>query len=96
MKFMNQIKKYALAPAVVGASTLFPMIARAEGAQTVVTAADWSSVITALTSQISVSTIIAALATFMAASIGIVFMWWGLRKAVRTLMAAFRKGRISV
>lgn len=95
MKYMNQIKKYALAPAVISFGCMFPMIARADG-QTVVTAADWSSVITALTSQVSVSTIIAALATFMAASIGIVFMWWGLRKAVRTLMGAFRKGRISV
>ena len=44
----------------------------------------------------SVSTIIAALATFMAAGIGLVFMWWGLRKAVRTIMAAFRKGKLSV
>lgn len=96
MKYMNQIKKYALAPAVISFGSMFPMIARADVEQTVVTAADWSSVITALTSQVSVSTIIAALATFMAASIGIVFMWWGLRKAVRTLMAAFRKGRISV
>ncbi len=62
----------------------------------VVTAADWQAVITAITSQISVSTIVATLAVFVGAVIGIVFMWWGVRKAVRTLMAAFRKGKVSV
>ena len=35
-------------------------------------------------------------ASIVAACIGIVFMWWGVRKAVRALMAAFRKGKISV
>lgn len=63
---------------------------------TVVTAADWSSIITAITGQISVSTVVAAVATMVAAGIGLVFMWWGVRKAARTLLAAFRKGRVSI
>lgn len=61
-----------------------------------VTAADWSAVITAMTSQISVQTIVGVLATLMTAGIGLVFMWWGVRKAVSSLMEAFRKGRIKV
>ena len=61
-----------------------------------VTAADWSAVITAMTNQISVSTIVGVLATLMAAGIGLVFMWWGVRKAVRSLMGAFTKGRINI
>lgn len=83
-------------PIVTGAATLasaFPSFAADGG---VTTAADWSAVITALTGQISVSTIVAALATFVTAGIGIVFMWWGVRKGVRSLMSAFRKGRMSV
>lgn len=64
-----------------------------EGA-TVVSAADWASVITAMTSQISVSTVVAALATMIAASVGLVFMWWGVRKAIAKLMDAFRNGRM--
>lgn len=64
-----------------------------EGAS-VVTAADWASVITAMTSQISVSTVVAALATMIAASVGLVFMWWGVRKAIAKLMDAFRNGRL--
>lgn len=59
-----------------------------------VTAADWASVITAMTSQISVSTVVGVLATLVTAGIGLVFMWWGVRKAVGSLMGSFRSGRI--
>lgn len=62
----------------------------------VVSAADWSSVISAMTSQISVSTIVGVLATTVTAGIGLVFMWWGVRKATRALMSAFRRGKLSV
>jgi hypothetical protein len=68
----------------------------ASGAAAAVTAADWSSVISAMTGQISVSTIVAVLATLVTAGIGLVFMWWGVRKAIRSLMAAFRKGKMSI
>lgn len=74
-----------------------PYIILLEGAAvTPVTAADWSSVITAMTGQISVSTVVGVLATLMTAGIGLVFMWWGVRKAVGSLMSAFRKGRMSM
>lgn len=62
----------------------------------VVTAAAWESVMTALTAQVSVSTIVAVLATLVTAGIGLVFMWWGVRKALRSLMSAFRKGKMSL
>lgn len=60
----------------------------------VVTASDWASVITAMTSQISVSTVVGVLATLVTAGIGLVFLWWGVRKAVSSLMGSFRSGRI--
>ena len=63
---------------------------------TVVSASDRASVISALTAQVSVSTIVGVLATLVTAGIGLVFMWWGVRKALRSLMAAFRKGRMSL
>lgn len=62
----------------------------------IVTASDWQSVISALTAQISVSTVVGVLAVVVAASIGLVFMWWGVRKAVRTIMGAFRSGKQGV
>lgn len=66
------------------------------GASTVVGPDAWSSVMSALTAQVSVSTIIGVLATLVTAGIGLVFMWWGVRKALRSLMAAFRKGKMSL
>ena len=77
--------------AVSAALELIPL----EGTpSTVVSAADWASVITAMTGQISVSTVVATLATLVTAGIGLVFMWWGVRKAVGSLMGSFRSGRI--
>lgn len=60
----------------------------------VVTASDWASVISAMTSQISVGTVVGVLATLVTAGIGLVFLWWGVRKAVGSLMGSFRSGRI--
>lgn len=65
-------------------------------AETAVSASDWQSVINALTSQISVSTVVGVLATVVAAGVGLVFMWWGVRKAINSLMSAFKKGKMSL
>lgn len=63
-------------------------------AGTAVTSADWKAVVDALTAQISVSTVVGVLATVVSAGIGLVFMWWGVRKLSRSLMAAFRSGKL--
>lgn len=63
---------------------------------TAVDATAWSSVMEALTAQVSVSTIVGVLATLVTAGIGLVFMWWGVRKALRSLMSAFRNGKMSL
>ena len=84
-------------PALFAMVMMMSMTAFATGETGTPVAADaWKPVIDALTSQISVSTVVAALATFVTAGIGLVFMWWGLRKGLRSLMSAFRKGRRSV
>lgn len=72
------------------------LVAALEGGAPVVSAADWASVISAMTAQISVSTVVGVLATLVTAGIGLVFMWWGVRKAMRSLMSAFRKGKVSL
>ncbi len=56
----------------------------------------WQSVLSAMTAQISVTTVVAVLAAVVTAGIGMVFMWWGVRKLARTIMAAFRNGKLSV
>lgn len=60
----------------------------------VVSSADWAPVIEALTGQVSVATVVGVLATIVSGGIGMVFMWWGVRKASRSLMAAFRTGKL--
>lgn len=62
----------------------------------VVTSSDWASVMSAMTSQISVATVVGVIATLVTAGIGLVFMWWGLRKAIKSLMSAFSKGKMKV
>lgn len=73
---------------------LVPLADPTSPTSNVVTASDWASVITAMTSQISVSTVVGVLATLVTAGIGLVFLWWGVRKAVGSLMGSFRSGRI--
>lgn len=80
---------------VLAVSALLELIPLTDPAPAgVVTASDWESVITAMTSQISVSSVVGVLATLVTAGIGLVFLWWGVRKAVGSLMGSFRSGRI--
>lgn len=79
---------------VMSVSAVQELIPLADSVSGVVTASDWASVITAMTSQISVSTVVGVLATLVTAGIGLVFLWWGVRKAVGSLMGSFRSGRI--
>ena len=81
----------AFGGSVAAVASIAPAFAADGG---IVTAADWATVITAMTGQISVSTVIGVLATLMTSAIGLVFMWWGVRKAIETLMSAFRSGQI--
>lgn len=79
---------------VLAISAVLELIPLSDPVTTVVTAKDWASVISAMTSQISVSTVVGVLATLVTAGIGLVFLWWGVRKAVGSLMGSFRSGRI--
>ena len=79
---------------VLAVSALLEVIPLSDLPSSVVTAKDWESVISAMTSQISVSTVVGVLATLVTAGIGLVFLWWGVRKAVGSLMGSFRSGRI--
>lgn len=62
----------------------------------VIASADFQTVISALQAQVSVSTIVGVLTTAATAAIGMVFMWWGVRKVAQVIMSAFREGRVSL
>lgn len=61
-----------------------------------VSATDWEPVMTSITTQINVTTVVAVIASVAGAAVGLVFMWWGVRKAVKVLMSAFKKGKLRV
>lgn len=61
---------------------------------TAITADAWKSVLSAMTSQISATTVIGVLASVVGSAIALVFMWWGVRKLARTLMTAFKSGKL--
>lgn len=63
---------------------------------TAISSSDFNSVLQALQAQISVSTIVEVLAVLAGACVGLAFMWWGVRKLVRALMSAFKKGKVSL
>ncbi len=54
-----------------------------------------STAFSTLTDTISISNIMRALAIALAAAVGFFFFWWAVRKVVRMVTAAFKKGKIS-
>jgi len=63
---------------------------------TPVTANDWSAVTTAISEQISVATVAGVIASCVTACIALVFFWWGVRKVVRMIMSAFKRGKLKI
>ena len=63
---------------------------------TAISSTDFQSVLQALQGQISVATVVEVLAIAAGAAVGLAFMWWGVRKLARVLMAAFKKGKVSL
>ena len=54
-----------------------------------------STIISTITGVINVTSIIQMIAAMITACIGIVFMWWAIRKGIRVIMSAVRKGKVS-
>ena len=57
---------------------------------------DFKAIITAMSGQISVSTIVAVIAAVVGITVAIGFAWWGGRYGVRKLMGALKGGKVSV
>lgn len=54
-----------------------------------------STIISTITGSINVTSIVGMIAAMITACIGIVFMWWAIRKGIRVIMSAVRKGKVS-
>lgn len=55
-----------------------------------------SSAFSDVTSVINISNILSAIGIALGAAVLLFFFWWGLRKVIRMVMAAFKKGKVSV
>lgn len=64
------------------------------GGSTAISSTAFKSVVDAVTAQISVSSVVEVLAYAVPVVIGLVFMWWGVRKVTGMVMGAFRKGKL--
>lgn len=51
------------------------------------------TLLNSLTSELTFSTIVSYLVIGISASLGLVLMWFGIRKLVRMVMTAFKSGR---
>lgn len=84
-----------LSCALVICLALTPAFASGVTSETV-GASVFEPVVDAITAQITPTSVVAIVAAVIGASIGLVFMWWAVRKVSRAVMGAFRKGKLSV
>lgn len=54
------------------------------------------SVFNNVTGTINIGSVVSILAIVVGACVGLVLMWFGIRKVIKIIMGAFRKGKISV
>ena len=57
---------------------------------------DISSILTTVTSQFSVSNIVAMIAGILGVTVAFVFLWWGVRKGFRAITRAATRGKPSI
>lgn len=67
-----------------------------EVTQTIVDSSAYQDIFDILTAQLNVQSIVGVIAAILGVCVGLVFLWWGARKALGMLMAAFKKGRVSI
>ncbi len=54
-----------------------------------------SSIIQTVTNVLNVQSIVGMIAAMLTACMGLVFMWWAIRKGIKVIMSALRKGKVS-
>lgn len=81
---------------VVALMSVMTVAVFAEGETTVVSSDDFKPVLDALTSQISITTVVGIIVAVVAAGIGFVFLWWGIRKVFGAVMKAFKGRGLSI
>lgn len=73
-----------------------PILAAASGGSTTVSTSTIMDILTAVTSVFSVSQIVAMIAGLLGVSMTFVFLWWGVRKGSRIIIAAVKSGKFRI
>ena len=88
---------------LIGATTLsflmLPFAAFAEGTASNMdsfSVDNLTTIMNTLTSTINVGTIVPMLAAILTVGVVFVFLWWGVRKALASIMGSVKKGRVRV
>ncbi len=61
-----------------------------------ITAETLQPIVDAITTQLSIGNIVAIIGIVIAAGIGFVFTWWGVRKLISVIMKSALKGKMSI
>lgn len=75
-------------------SPLFTIVA--SSTPTALPSSTWSSVINAVTNYFTPTAIVETITAVVSAGIVFVFLWWGVRKAFRSIMGAVKNGSLSI
>lgn len=66
------------------------------GETTAVSASTIMDILTAITSTFSITQIVAMIAGILGVSLTFVFLWWGVRKGAKVVMAAVKSGKFRI
>lgn len=67
-----------------------------EGSGTAVTSDTIMDILKAVTNVFSIQQIVAMIAGILGVSMAFVFLWWGIRKGARSIMAAVQRGKFKI
>lgn len=90
------MKKAYLALASALTVLLFPFAAFAAEGDMTFTATELGTVISTVTGIVNVTTIISFITAILAVGLVFVLMWFGVRKALSSVMGASKKGKVRV
>lgn len=101
-KFFKSIKRYSKKIGVAAASAALAVCSvfgasAAEGSDYAdVAVSAMQQGLQEVTNTISIGNVVTVLVAVIGICIGLVFFWWAIRKVIRMVMSAFKKGKISV
>lgn len=93
---MSKKRKILFAVLACMVCSALAVAAGATSANPSVSTSDLAGILSAVTDQFSVANITTFIAYIIGASVAFVFLWWGVRKAWRAILAATTRGKAKI